>query len=115
MRREGSVRLPLDVWQTREPDPCAPLVAILWNTSRLTEVEMSLTPIDTDGTPGPPLIAGQPLGHGYYPALSPIVVRLPQVPAAGLYRLKFDAWWRDRTTTLEELFLDPGEPPACSG
>jgi hypothetical protein len=109
-----TVRLPLRIWQTREPAPCGPITAILWNTTRLTEVQMSLAPVDSAGTIGPALVERRPLGHGYYPAQSPIVVRLPPLPHSGLYRLAFDAWWRDRTTTIEELFFDAGEQPDCS-
>jgi hypothetical protein len=111
---ERTVRLPLRVSQTREPAPCEPITAILWNTTRLTEVEMSLAPVASTGVIGPPLIDRRPLGHGYYPAQAPVVVRLPPLPDGGLYRLKFDAWWRDRTTTVEEYFFDSGEPADCS-
>lgn len=85
--------VPLAVTQKGAPNPCGPLEVALSTETRLVEVLVSLTQIDSTGAEIRVIRRDEPLGRGFYPAGSPVLISLKRadVNAPGLYSLKVAA------------------------
>jgi hypothetical protein len=59
--------------------------------SELTEVFVTLAPVDSAGSVGAAVRKGTPLGLGFYPADRPVEVPLPELTKSGIYYLEIAA------------------------
>jgi hypothetical protein len=90
-----SIHVPVDV-STLEPKiQSGAYEIVLVPGAELEEVYLTLAPLDGAGVPGAPLLDGEPLGWGYYPAGRPLQFPL-EVDAAqeGLFLLEVAATLR---------------------
>jgi hypothetical protein len=101
------VYLPLAVTQLTAPRRCNPLELVLSTETRLSEVMISLAQIDSTGAELRTIKQNEPLGRGFYPAGSPIVVTLKRADLAlpGLYSLKIAATLSPRGDYANQYFL----------
>ena len=75
----------------------------------LSEVYLSLAPLDRDGLLGEFLKDSEPLSYGYYPAGHGTEIELPALPAAGFYHLELGARFASGgVTAIELVFYHPG-------
>lgn len=101
------VYLPLAITQQGAPKRCNPLELVLSTETRLSEVTISLAQIDSTGAELRAIKQNEPLGRGFYPAGSPIVVTLKRtdLAAPGLYSLKIAATLSPRGDYANQYFL----------
>jgi hypothetical protein len=59
--------------------------------SELTEVFVTLAPVDSAGSVGAAVRKATPLGFGFYPAERPVEVPLPELTKSGIYYLEIAA------------------------
>ena len=99
--------VPLAVTQKTAPTACGPLQVALSTETRLTEVLVSLSQIDTTGVETRVIKKDEALGRGFYPAGSPILISLKRadLAAPGLYSLKVSATLSPRGNFAREYLL----------
>ncbi|MGE5759961.1 MAG: hypothetical protein ACM37V_06340 [Gemmatimonadota bacterium] len=107
--------VPLTVTQKTSPTACAPLQVAFSTETRLTEVFVSLTQLDSTGAETRVIKKDEPLGRGFYPAGSPILVSLRRadLAAPGLYSFKVSATLSPRGNYSHEYLLLIPKATAC--
>ena len=106
---ERSIYVPLRIGHQPEADGSDCYQLVLLPGRELTEVFMSLAPLDTDGDSGAFIIDGKALEYGYYPADRGITIPICNFAKPGIYYLEFGATLRGGgTDTVELLFYYPG-------
>lgn len=103
--------VPLAITQKTAPTACTPLQLAFSTETRLTEVMVSLSLLDSTGAETRAIKKDEPLNRGFYPAGSPILVTLKRADLAmpGLYSLKVAATLSPRGNYSHEyLLLIPG-------
>lgn len=90
--RGDPIYVPLRVYRRQTLPRCGSYDLVFWPGERLSEVFLSVTPLDQYSA-GKPVMDAVPLAQGFYPAESPIRVSLKQgdLGPAGLYRLRVAA------------------------
>jgi hypothetical protein len=105
--------VPLTVTQKGSPTACGPLEVAFSTETRLTEVLVSLSQLDSTGLETRVIRKDEPLARGFYPAGSPIIVTINRadVAAPGLYSLKVSAALSPRGNYSHEylLMIPPGK------
>jgi hypothetical protein len=85
-----ALHLPLRIGTRGVSDEPGQYRMLLLPERRLTEVYLNLAPVRADGSIGPFVVAGKPLGYGQYPAQRPVLIPVsPPVP--GLYLAEIGA------------------------
>ena len=102
---EREVYLPVTVSQAQAPAPQEQYRIAFVASMRLSEVYISLTPLDENGTPRQPVFADLPLGYGYYPAKEATVFVLDRQPKAGLYQLDISCTMMDGSSATTSFWL----------
>lgn len=107
--------VPLAVTQKGAPNPCGPLELAFSTETRLSEVMVSLSQIDSTGAETRVIQKDQALGRGFYPAGSPVIVSLKRadLSQAGLYSLKVAAALSPRGNYSHEYLLLIPAAAAC--
>lgn len=109
--RSRDIYLPLVIRQHAEPSPDRYRV-VLMPGAQFEEVFISLAPVDDAGQTGAFLMDNQPLNLGYYPAGRPIVLTLPVLHTAGIYRLEVGAELTSGgASVLSASFFHSGSQP----
>ncbi len=99
--------LPLAITQKGAPTPCGSLQLAFSTETRLTEVLVSLSLLDSTGAEIRVIKNDEALNRGFYPAGSPILVSLKRSDLAqpGLYSLKVSASLSPRGNYSHEYLL----------
>jgi hypothetical protein len=99
--------LPLAITQKGAPTACGPLQLAFSTETRLTEVLVSLSQVDSTGAVLRVIKNDSALNRGFYPAGSPVLVSLRRsdLAAAGLYSLKISASLSPRGYYSHEYLL----------
>lgn len=107
--------VPLAITQKGAPTSCGPLQLAFSIETRLTEVLVSLSQIDSTGADKRVIKSDEPLNRGFYPAGSPILVSLKRSDLAvpGLYSLKVSASLSPRGNYSHEYLLLIPTAAAC--
>lgn len=107
--------VPLAVTQKSAPTACGPLQIAFSTETRLLEVLVSLAQLDSTGAEIRVIKKDEPLGRGFYPAGSPILVSLRRTDLAtpGLYSLKVSANLSPRGNYSHEYLLLIPTATAC--
>lgn len=107
--------VPLAVTQKSAPTSCGPLQIAFSTETRLLEVLVSLAQLDSTGAEIRVIKKDEPLGRGFYPAGSPILVSLRRadLAAPGLYSLKVSANLSPRGNYSHEYLLLIPTATAC--
>ena len=85
------VHVPVRISQTRPAADSARYQVVLWSSTELSEVFVSVTAIDARGQPARSVQRDARLGYGFYPAARGIAIRLPPLGATGIYRVSIGA------------------------
>jgi hypothetical protein len=88
---EQDVYVPLRITQHGPAPPFSAVELVLFPTVALNEVYVSIAAAADGGQPLRPLVQGDSLGYGYYPAERPVRVKLRQLTAPGLYYVEIAA------------------------
>lgn len=79
-------------------------------SAELSEVYVTLTPIDSAGHPKSPLLNGRKLGFGYYPAMRPLSFPVSTPREPGIYALEIAAVLKTgEPSTLRLFFYHSGK------
>jgi hypothetical protein len=107
--------VPLAITQKSTPSSCGPLQVAFSTETRLTEVLVSLSLLDSTGAESRVIKQDEPLNRGFYPAGSPILVSLKRTDLGlpGLYSLKVSAALSPRGTYSHEYLLLIPPTAAC--
>jgi hypothetical protein len=107
--------VPLAITQKGAPNPCGPLELAFSTETRLSEVMVSLSQIDSTGAETRAIKKDEALGRGFYPAGSPVIVSLKRTDLAqpGLYSLKVAAALSPRGSYSHEYLLLIPVTAAC--
>jgi hypothetical protein len=84
-RIERDVHLPLRITVNQEGSSPGPYALVLLPGVPLSEVYVSVAPVDSDGQPAKWTRYEQPLENNYYPPESPIDIRIERPAASGVY------------------------------
>jgi hypothetical protein len=107
--------VPLAITQKGSPIACGPLQVAFSTETRLIEVLVSLAQVDSTGAEARVIKKDEPLGRGFYPAGSPILITLKRadLAAPGLYSLKISAALSPRGNYSHEYLLLIPTTMAC--
>lgn len=107
--------VPLAVTQKGATSSCGPLQLAFSTETRLTEVLVSLSLLDSTGAVLRVIKNDSALNRGFYPAGSPVLVSLRRsdLPAPGLYSLKVSATLSPRGNYSHEYLLLIPTAAAC--
>jgi hypothetical protein len=107
--------VPLAITQKSTPTSCGPLQMAFSTETRLTEVLVSLSQLDSTGAETRVIKQDEALNRGFYPAGSPILVTLKRTDLAlpGLYSLKVSAALSPRGSYSHEYLLLIPQTAAC--
>lgn len=107
--------VPLAVTQRSAPAPCGPLQVAFSTETRLTEVLVSLSQLDSTGAETRVIRKDSALNRGFYPAGSPILITLKRsdLAAPGVYSLKVAASLSPRGNYSHEYLLLIPQSQAC--
>jgi hypothetical protein len=107
--------VPLSVTQKNSPTTCGPLQVAFSTETRLTEVLVSLSLLDSTGAETRVIKKDEALNRGFYPAGSPILVTLKrdELAAPGVYSLKVAATLSPRGNYSHEYLLLIPQTATC--
>ena len=107
--------VPLAITQKGAAATCGPLQLAFSTETRLTEVSVSLSQLDSTGAESRVIKNDEALNRGFYPAGSPIIVTLRRtdLASAGLYSLKVSATLSPRGNYSHEYLLLIPTTAAC--
>lgn len=107
--------VPLAITQKGTPTSCGPLQLAFSVETRLSEVLVSLSQLDSTGAESRVIKKDEALNRGFYPAGSPIIVSLKRadLAAPGLYSLKVSASLSPRGNYSHEYLLLIPTTAAC--
>jgi len=103
--RDRRVLLPLSVRKKGTTADCASSSLTVWTGPRLSEVFVTVAPVEVDGRTGTAIWDAQPLGWRYYPAESPIAIPLPELTSAGVYYISVVGERRGGGSSLVEAWI----------
>ena len=108
-QNEQDIYVPLRISQKTPPKPSLSYQVILMPGRELTELYISLAPVQDDGEFGAFIQDGEALGYGFYPAEQGIVFETPLLGEPGVYYLEIGATLRrGGSATIELLFYHAG-------
>lgn len=102
---DRDIYLPLRVSQSEHARKSPTYELSVLPGRELTEVFVSLAPVDDNGGVESFLKQGEPLGYGYYPAERAILISIPHPEAPGLYYVEIGASLRNGGATAIDFLL----------
>lgn len=108
------VYVPVRITQRRPPADSARYLVVLWSSTELSEVFVSVAATDARGQPAKYIQRDTKLGYGFYPAERGIAIRLPPFGAPGIYQVKIGAMRRNGGSSTTS-FLVYHENPGVAG
>lgn len=108
-RTEQDVFLPLRISQKGSATQSDTYTMVLWPGKELTEVYISLAPVNANGSLGEFIKDGEALEYGYYPAEQGIEFEISGMQAPGVYYLEINAELESGGgVTIEHWFYHAG-------
>jgi hypothetical protein len=106
---EQDVYIPLRIQQKGNSNQSQNYQLLLLPGSELTEVYISLAPVEEDGSTGPFIRNGEALKYGYYPAERAIPIEILYLETPGIYYMEIGATLKNGgSATVEFLFYHAG-------
>jgi hypothetical protein len=102
------VYLPLQISQQHKSGLSTRYQVVLMPGQELSEVYVSLAPVQTNGRLGAFIRSGQAVGNGYYPAERAIAIPIPHPPLPGVYYLEIGADLAGGGVATTQLFFHAG-------
>ena len=103
--KDRKLYLPLSIRQESPPYRSPNYLLTLWPGRELSEIYVTLAPVDKKGKLGPFLKDEEPLGFNFYPAMRRIDIPLNKLQAPGIYYLNIAATQDEGGAVEVELYF----------
>ena len=104
------VLVPARVSQLRAAVDTSRLLAVVWSNMELSQVFVAVDALHAKGSPATVIQPSTELAYGVYPAGRGVPIRLPALPAAGIYHVRIGAVRSSGGSSTTSFLLFPAGP-----